>query len=240
MPSSRRIVMILAILITPLMCVSCDRTKYAATCEVDTAPTTQASEAERARVRNLVQDIGADHPAPTATIPPGHPPMPSAEPPAAVKPLVFAAPAEWQRQRVSNPMRIDQYLLPRAEGDDEDGEMAVFFFAGASGSIDDNVRRWSGQFTTADGQPIGDDAVHRETLEVGGRNVALVDIAGQYHPMAMLTGHPSPAPKSGQHMLAAIVDTPAGRMVFKAVGPDATIEHHRAAVMRMLESLTDQ
>ena len=45
-------------------------------------------------------------------------------------------------------MRKASYEVPRAKGDSEDGELAVFYFGpGQGGGIDANVERWIKQFS---------------------------------------------------------------------------------------------
>jgi hypothetical protein len=127
-------------------------------------------------------------------------------------------------------MRADEYLLPRAEGDAADGELAVFYFpSGAGGGIDANVQRWRGQFTTPAGKPLGDDDFQQEKREVNGLTVTLVDLRGRYQATSMRFGGTAPPPKDNYRMLGALVETPTSLAVFKVVGPAATITAHSDA-----------
>jgi len=49
-------------------------------------------------------------------------------------------------------MRFAQFKLARADGDEEDASLVVFFFGpNQGGSVSDNVDRWVGQMQQADG-----------------------------------------------------------------------------------------
>ena len=179
---------------------------------------------------------------PAATgMPPGHPPLGAGQPimppgDEGVIPLKYDAPAEWKSQPVTSAMRKAQFLLPRAADDSEDGQMIVFQFGkGQGGAVEMNIQRWVGMFTTKDGQPIAQDAVMRETREVGGLKVTTLDVSGNFADamMGMSTG----ASKSNYRMLAAIVETPDGPWFFKGVGPEATMAGHREAFVKMLDTV---
>jgi hypothetical protein len=206
------------------------------------AASTQPSADEMANVRELVQNMDQRG---AANLPAGHPPIgnPPEKPtmpelPTAPQPAVklqYTPPDTWQKEPVKSAMRHDQYRLPRAEGDPEDGELAVFG-AGVGGGIAANVQRWRGQFSTPDGQPLPDEAVVQQTLEVGGLKITVVDIAGRYNTGGMMPGAPA-EPKDDYRMLGAIVETPGGLWYFKAVGPANTIGQHRDAFMEFLRSM---
>lgn len=200
-------------------------------------PATRPTAAEVASLRDLVQDAGARH---VPALPAGHPPLGGGPlegaPPPATAPaggLRWVAPAAWERQPVRSPLRLDQYRLPRVAGDGEDGELAVFG-PDVGGTIDANVARWRGQFSTPDGQPIPDAAFILERRVVADLEITIVDVAGRYDPgMAMAAG----PPRDNYRMLAAIVATPAGPWYFKAVGPAATMTEHRPLFVELLDSL---
>lgn len=58
--------------------------------------------------------------------------------------LTLILPSTWKQVEPKSRLRLAQFELDAAEGEKEKGECAVFSF-GASG-IEDNVRRWMGQF----------------------------------------------------------------------------------------------
>ena len=227
-------------------------------CEGDTQPgggsksaaplsaATQPTAGELANVRQFVEKSAGP---PGQGLPAGHPPIgnPPGAPAAGVAPaseatsaaLKYKAPEGWQREEVApNPVvpREAQFRLPRAEGDPADGELAVFS-RGIGGTVDDNILRWRLQFSTADDKPIPNDACKRESREVHGLKVTLVDISGRFNAGM---GGGSPMPKDNWRVLGAIVETPSGLWFFKALGPNATMAKHRDAFLALIDSLTTQ
>jgi len=208
-----------------------------------TAASTQPTADEMANVRELVQNLGQRG---SEALPAGHPPIGNRpdkptmpELPTASRPTVtlkYAAPDTWQKEPPKGPLRVDQYRLPRAPGDPEDAELAVFG-SNIGGSVEANVQAWRGQFSLPDGQPIPDEGVVLQTLDVNGLKITVLDIAGRYTPRAMMPGAPPP-PKDGYRMLGAIVETPGGPWYFKAIGPAETIGNHREEFIEFLRSMT--
>lgn len=215
-------------------------------CEQEAPPpptptSTQPTESELASVRDLVDESTPKTPA----LPPGHPSidhpttdggMPQSDAPPAA--LVYDAPESWVREPVQSRMRIDQYRLPAASEDDEDGELTVFYFgASGGGGVEANLARWRGQFTTTENEPVPDDAVTRDQLEINGLPVTYFEVRGRFHAGAMRMGGQPQEPRDNQRLLAAIVETTAGPWFFKAVGPDATISAHRPAFRAFLNTM---
>jgi hypothetical protein len=225
-----------------LLPVGCERTNPSPAQPVPatSAPSTRPSGEALTNLGGLAQERGFPE------LPPGHPPvgpmtemptmpeLPTASRPAAQ--LDYTVPDTWQKETPRGMLRLAQYRLPRADDDPEDGEVAVFG-SGIGGSIDAIVQMWRSQFTQPDGQPIPEDAVVRQTLEAGGMQITVVDIAGNYSARSMMPGASAPAPKDGYRMLAAIVETPAGPWYFKATGPAHTIAAHREEFMNLLRSI---
>jgi len=225
-----------------LLCSGCEQKPSRSTAAKSTkAVATQPTATELANVRELIQEDVAQSP---SALPPGHPPIAGGQTPlppstgpaagAAEAPLQFTPPETWSQEPVSSGMRLAQYRLPRAESDTEDGELAVF---GASirGTVDQNIERWRGQFSTAEGQPVPDGAFARETFEADGMKVTLISVTGRYNAGTMMGG--SAAPKDNFTMLGAIVETPSGLCYFKAVGPQATMTRHQDALLHMLRTV---
>lgn len=223
-------------------------------CERDERPTptskpaqpatvaTQPTADELANIRAFVQEKSPREP---EGLPAGHPPiegmMPQTlpaevtSPRAAPSELKYTAPAVWQREPVKSQMRVDQYRLPRAEGDREDGELAVTTNIG--GGIEANIGRWRSQFSTAEGQPIPDSAFKSETIDADGLKIVFVDITGRFNAGATMPGGDA-TPKDNYRMLAAIVETPNGPWFFKALGPNATMVKHRDEFVEFLHTMT--
>lgn len=211
------------------------------------AAATQPGPAERDALRAFVQEQGG--PAPAQGLPPGHPPMSAAPQSAPALPpshppvagagaeLKYDVPPDWKPVPPDRPTRKAQYVLPRVEGDPEDGELIVFYFGpGEGGGVHDNLMRWRGMFTRPDGSPLPADHGTSETFEAGGLRVTLLDVSGRYAP-APMPGMGATPPRDNFRMLAAVVETPSGPWFFKATGPAETMSRHREAIRSMLASV---
>jgi hypothetical protein len=157
----------------------------------------------------------------STTRPAPHAPVPATE-------LSYRAPPSWSAQPPASPMRKAQFVLP-GSGGAASAELIVFHFPGTGGSVEDNITRWYTQFQQPDGSESARKA-QTAKLTVNGLPVRTVYLTGTYlkpkNPMAMM-GPTEPVPN--QAMLAAIVETASGPWFFKAVGPQATVDAHRAA-----------
>jgi hypothetical protein len=130
-------------------------------------------------------------------------------------------------------MRRAQYSLPRAEGDERDGECAVFYFGpGQGGAIQANVDRWAAQFVSEQGGPVTPQVVETSP---GGLRILNVSIEGTYNPSPMAGG--SGVPQSGTLLLGAIVEGPDANWFFKCTGPKNTMEGHEKGFGSLVESL---
>ena len=147
----------------------------------------------------------------------------------------FDDPSGWNS--TPKPMRAANYTIPAAEGDRQDGEMAVFYFGpGQGGGVEANVRRWLGQFVKADGSPMTAGDAERQDKQVNGMAVTLLDVTGTYlfkpFPMA-----PKATPMAGYRMLAAIVQGPDAPIFFKLTAPAQTVAAAEAEFSRIVGSL---
>ena len=139
-------------------------------------------------------------------------------------PWVLDVPAGWTSAPPSSSMRVAEYRVPVAHGGQEPATMAVF--QGPMGSVEDNVRRWFGQFS-GDGQ-------RRQDESKGGFEVTFVDVAGTYDAgMAMGGG----GAKEDYRMLGAIVEDGGTSFYFKLTGPRVEIDPLEDAFEGMILSL---
>lgn len=128
-------------------------------------------------------------------------------------------------------MRAATYVVPAAPGDKEDGECGIYYFGqGKGGSVDDNMKRWVGQFELAQ-----QDAQPRKRT-VNGLNVTSIDLSGTYTgaggPMAT-----TKAIKPGYRLLGAIVEAPEGLIFIKFTAPTKTASANQAIFENLLKSL---
>jgi len=137
--------------------------------------------------------------------------------------VAFKAPDGWIAEAPNNPMRKAQYKIPGSDGAG-DGELGVFFFEGAGGSVEANLDRWYGQFKQPDGTSTK-DKVQSTKKNVNGLSVTVVYVTGNYmkpRVAGMMGGPVDETPNYAMH--AAIVETANGPWFFKSVGPQATID----------------
>ncbi|MBI4550310.1 MAG: hypothetical protein HY714_05240 [Candidatus Omnitrophica bacterium] len=148
----------------------------------------------------------------------------------------YSAPSPWEETQVTSSMRQAQFRIPKAEGDLEDAEMAVFYFgSGQGGAVDANVARWAGQFHAADkGGPVAPDV---GKTAVNGLKVTTVKIEGTY--MGGM-GFGNQEPKADFALLGAIVEGPEGPVFFKLTGPKKTVENTAGQFQALIESFSLQ
>lgn len=149
------------------------------------------------------------------------------------KSLVFdAAPAEWKADEAKGgPMAPKlSFSLAAAEGETEAAKVTVHHLGAFAGSVEDNIKRWCGQFKGADGEALDAAKVERQKLEIDGLKATLVELAGTYNqPFG------KPALKNAR-MIAVVVETDAGPHFVKFWGTEKTFAKHKDAFMKWLKS----
>lgn len=152
--------------------------------------------------------------------------------PVKIGPVTYQVPTTWSRQRPSNEMRVVQYGLPLADGDQGKGELVVFYFGGQGGGVQANIERWVAMFENK-AEPEKTDK-----FEVNGLKISTVSVAGSYKdkPAPFL---PNFTLRENYRMIAAVVETPDdGPYFFRFVGPRNTIDAQAASFIAMLKSAT--
>ncbi|WP_020475309.1 hypothetical protein [Zavarzinella formosa] len=135
-------------------------------------------------------------------------------------------PKGWKEEAPSNSMRLTQFKLPKAEGDPEDAELAVFYFKGGSGGVEANLERQVKKFKPA----AGEDKVEAKTekIKVGKIDATFQDVQGTF-----LSKFPPFAPnakiteKEKYRQLYVIFTTEQGDYYMTLLGPAKTIEKHK-------------
>lgn len=138
--------------------------------------------------------------------------------------LKSTTPADWKEEAPSNRLRWMQFRIPKAKDDDANGEL--YMTKGISGSKEDNLKRWKGQFLPPPGKKI-DDVTKVEEFKVAGCEVMYVDIQGIY-----LDGPPNvPANmkkrKADYRMIAVQFEGPDQPYHIKFTGPAKTVAEHK-------------
>jgi hypothetical protein len=129
------------------------------------------------------------------------------------KEVAWDAPSNWQTMPNTIAMRKATYKVG------EDTELTV---TTASGGVEPNVKRWSGQF--------GDATPKSEKRKVNGLDVTVVELEGPYQGM----GGPK---KDGYMLLGAVVDTGQALTFFKMTGPKKTVTDARPDFEKLVASL---
>ena len=130
-------------------------------------------------------------------------------------------------------MRKASYEVPRAKGDTEDGELAVFYFGpGQGGGIDANVDRWVKQFGD-----VAPNDVKRADREANGLRQHTVDILHGTFDAGQMGMSASSGPKKDYALAGAIVEAPSGAYFFKMTGPAKTVAAARTAFLALLDSV---
>lgn len=146
--------------------------------------------------------------------------------------IAFKMPGKWSVETPKSGMRRAQLS---ASGSAGPAELIVYFFGPqGAGTERDNLDRWIGQFSNADGSPVS-NAKETSTKTAGG-NASKLEVAGRYAGGMSATGQQQ-AGKAEQRLLAAIVNSPGGPYYFKFLGPDATVTENRAAFDEMIASI---
>jgi hypothetical protein len=149
---------------------------------------------------------------------------PIASMPAERPSLLYDVPEQWIKETPSSRLRQAQYRVPRAEGDPEDAELAVFYFGGQAGSVQGNIDRWVGQFRHPDGSAVT-RADEVSTKETNGIFFTIVEVNGTYNQATgPMMGGGEVIAKPNFRMLAAIAETSSGPWFFKLTGPEKTVE----------------
>jgi hypothetical protein len=132
-------------------------------------------------------------------------------------------------------MRVGEFVIPRAPGDQEDAELIVYYFGGSGGSAGANIDRWIAQMQQPDGKASADRA-HRESRTMNGLRMSLVDVSGTYV-AEMRPGAAEHYNKPGFRLRAAVVETPKGSYYVKLTGPAKTVDAATDAYEQFLSSL---
>jgi hypothetical protein len=145
------------------------------------------------------------------------------------------APEGWKEEQPSSNFRLTQFKLPKAEGDKDDAELAVFYFKGGSGSVEQNLKRQLAKFKPPEGktEPVNKS----EKTKVGKIDATLQDVKGTF-----LSKFPPFAPnakiteKPEYRQLYVIFTTNDGDYYMTLLGPAKTVAKHEKVFKEWLAS----
>lgn len=140
--------------------------------------------------------------------------------------LTFVAPKGWGRKQPQSNLILAEFVLPRAQGDSQDGRLTL---STAGGSVEANINRWYGQFG---GRP---EKANQEKFDVNGLSVTFIDLTGEFDDKK---GPFAPGVKRPDYrMIGAIIPFGDQSHFVKAVGPKKTMESHAEAIKTFIRSV---
>jgi len=147
--------------------------------------------------------------------------------------LLFSLPDGWVKEQPASSMRLAQYKLPGDGG--KDAELALFYFPGTGGGVEDNLTRWYGQFRGTDGNSPAANA-ERNELKADGMRITTIYFTGTYlrSSSMMMGGDIEELPDYA--LLGAIIEGGGAPWFFKATGPQPTIDKWRDSFSDMLKT----
>jgi hypothetical protein len=156
------------------------------------------------------------------------------------KPVEYAGmkstpPAEWKKEEPKEGVvkRLYQFKLPKADGDKEDAELALFFFNKGAGTIEENLKRQVAKFNPADGKDKVEEKVDK--TKVGTIEATYQDVSGTF------VKKPFPMAKEGTPMpnyrqLYIAFETKDGQYFMTLLGPTKTIEKNKKGFEEWLKN----
>ena len=142
-------------------------------------------------------------------------------------------PASWKAEKPRNFLRFAEFRLPRAESDPADADLSLF--RNISGSTEQNVARWKGQFLPPRGKSI-DDVSKVTKLKVAGRDVVYFKVAGTYLDGPPMLAASKKKKRPDYRMIAVQFDGPKNVWHLKLIGPARTVAKHKSEFDDWLKS----
>lgn len=143
----------------------------------------------------------------------------------------------WTSEAPSNGMRLMQFSLPGdAEGKADDALLVVSSWPGGIGPLEGNISRWVQQVSGS--SPDGNlTAEQRWTEDIRDFAVTTVHLEGGIKPVDGMD--PSTPTLDKGAMLASFIEKPGEAPVWtvKAIGPQSTINKHKAAFRAFIAGL---
>jgi len=141
-------------------------------------------------------------------------------------------PATWTKKTPSSSSRLAQFAVHGANPSD-DAEVVAFFFGASQGpNVDANLTRWRQQFSNPDGSPVP-ETIARDSS--GAFPLTIAEFRGTYR--RGVGAGSADSVRTGQTLVATIVETPHGTLYIQFFGPIATVAAHRAEFVRVVKEL---
>ena len=144
--------------------------------------------------------------------------------------LTATPPAEWKVKALPpNSMRSAQFTLPKADGDPDDGDLALFVFPGGAGTPQQNLDRQLAKFLD-DGRAVKDGKV-----KVGPLEATYQDVSGTFKkkPFPMSQEF---TPVKDYRQLYVLFEKDNKQFYMTLLGPKTTVEKHKTPFEGWLKS----
>ncbi len=150
-----------------------------------------------------------------------------------VRGITFSTPKTWSEAKAGG-MRLAQFKVEPAKGDEDPAELVLFAFPGGGGPVQANLDRWAAQFVDADGGAV---KITTEVRKGKDAEVTFAQVSGRYI-AAVTPGKAEKYDKPGWMLLGAIVQTDEIGYFFKMVGPEKTMKAAKPAFEAMIKSIS--
>jgi len=140
-----------------------------------------------------------------------------------------AVPSGWVSKTPSSTSRLAQFIVPGSDS----AEVVVFFFGAAmGGNVNANLERWRGQFSSGDAKPASERVTRDST---GKFPLTIAEYSGTYRRGVGMGSADSV--KTGQTLIATIVETPRGAMFIQLFGPSARVATERDTFIKFVKGI---
>jgi hypothetical protein len=140
-------------------------------------------------------------------------------------------PGTWTSRAPSSSSRLAEFVVPATVAGT--AEVVVFFFGPQQRpNVDANLTRWRGQFSNPDNSPVA-QLVSRDSS--GAFPLTFAEYRGTYR--RGIGAGSADSVKTGQALIASIVETPKGVMFIQLFGTAARVEAERETFVRFVKGI---
>lgn len=141
-----------------------------------------------------------------------------------------AVPKTWTLRPPTSKMRLAEFVAGVPGG----AEVIVYSFgAGQGGTVEANLERWKHQFSNPDGKTVSERVTHGK---VGTFPMTVAEYQGTYA-RGIGAGSAPPDALPNHILIAAIVETPKGSLIFQMFGPKVAAAAERDAYLSFVKSM---
>jgi hypothetical protein len=140
-------------------------------------------------------------------------------------------PSTWTDRKPSSSSRLAEFVV--AESPAGTAEVVVYFFgAQQKPNVEANLTRWRGQFSNPDSTPVA-EYVTRDSS--GAFPLTFAQYKGTYR--RGIGAGSADSVKTGQALIASIVETPKGVMFIQLFGAAARVDAEKDTFMRFVKAI---